>query len=81
VHCRDDRVGRRLVRRDRVQRVAPPLQAHQARDRFADHAPHPADLMVEGIEGEQRVARFCGREQRGQIAIRIVRAHLGSAMR
>ena len=70
-----------LVRRARVQRLAPPLQAHQARDRLADHAPHPGDLVIERIEGEQRFACVCRGEQRRQIAIRIMLAHHRSAMR
>ena len=81
VHRRDDRVSGRLVRRERVQRLAPPLQAHEARDRLADHAAHPGDLVVERIKGEQRLARVCGREQGCQIALRVVLAHLGGAMR
>ena len=65
-----DRMGRRPTGVDRIERVAPPLQANQAGHRLADHVADLADLVVEGVEREQRLARHGRREQGRKIAVR-----------
>jgi hypothetical protein len=64
-----DRLRRRPAARGRVERVPPPLQPDQARDRLTDQVADLADLVVEGVEREQRLARRSGREQGREIAV------------
>ena len=65
-----DRMGGRPSARDRSQRIAPPLQADQAGHRLADQVADLADLVVEGVEREQRLPGRGGREQRREITVR-----------
>ena len=44
-------------------RVAPPLQADSPQNRFGDHMPCLGDLMVEGVQGEQRLPPVSRREK------------------
>jgi hypothetical protein len=55
---------------DRIERVTPPLQPDQACDRLAYHVADPGDLVVEGVEREQGLARRGRREQGREIAVR-----------
>jgi hypothetical protein len=64
-------VGRPLAGIDLLHRVAPPLQADLSQDRLRDHLAHPRDLVIEEDEGKEMGARLGGREQRGQIAVRV----------
>ena len=57
------------------EHVAPPSQADLARHRAADRLAHPRDLDVEGVQREQVATLGFRREEIGQKAIAVMRAH------
>src|SRR5213595_3334145 len=57
-----------------IDDLAPPLQADLPEHRLGDRLAYPGDLIVEGIEREQRLAPIGRSEQRGLIAIAVVPA-------
>jgi hypothetical protein len=72
---------RRLTERDLVQGLAPPLEADQSGHGLVDHVADLADLVVEGIQREQRLARVGRQKQGRQVAVGIVLADLLGAVR
>ena len=61
-------------------RLAPPGQTDFAQQRFRDDGAGLGDLLVEGIEREQRLAPVGWREQAGEEPFRIIPPHLKGAI-
>ncbi len=68
------RPRRRAMKRG-VDDLAPPLQADLPEHRLGDALAHPRDLVVEGVEREQRLAPTRRGEERGLIAVAVVPAN------
>jgi hypothetical protein len=77
---RRDRIGIDVTPAGAAQRVTPPLQPDLARHRFAGELPCARHLEIEGIDRVERAAIFLRREQRGEEAILVARAHEFLAM-
>ena len=59
------------------QRIAPPLQADQRGEGVAGRFAGAGQFMVEGDQGEDRLAPFRRREKRGQETVRVMGAGKG----
>ena len=76
----DHGVSSRPAPSDRVQGIAPPLQAYEPGHRLAHDAPHSSDLVIECIKHEQLLPRIGGCKESREIPVRVMLADLCCAI-